>query len=225
MAGAGPGETGPGPGGRPAAGDHPGLTRSAPQRPGTGPRRSRPVSSITWRSTWPGGSPWTISAPSSCILDRWFPYYYPAGFPGPGAGASPGGQRPGPLPARLRPLRRLLKRPAGRGTGKTGCPARSGKSCPSGPTASCTLPCCRTFCAAPGAGGSASRTSRPTSASTAKPPGSICKNCGPRGCWSHNGQRSAAVRYCLADRFLKVRAEALRREIAEALGTCPGPWP
>ncbi len=41
------------------------------------------------------------------------------------------------------------------------------------------------------------------------------------GLLGHNGQRSAAVRYCLADRFLKVRGEALRRKIAEALRDLP----
>ena len=41
------------------------------------------------------------------------------------------------------------------------------------------------------------------------------------GLLEHNGQRSAAVRYCLADRFLLVRAGDLRQEIAGLLGDLP----
>jgi hypothetical protein len=37
----------------------------------------------------------------------------------------------------------------------------------------------------------------------------------------HNGERSAAVRYCLADPFLVVRAGALRQKAAEARGDLP----
>ncbi len=43
------------------------------------------------------------------------------------------------------------------------------------------------------------------------------------GLLCHNGERSAAVRYCLADRFLRVRAAALRRQMGETLGDLPRP--
>jgi hypothetical protein len=41
------------------------------------------------------------------------------------------------------------------------------------------------------------------------------------GLLCHNGERSAAVRYCLGDRFLLVRAAALRQKTRETLGDEP----
>jgi hypothetical protein len=43
------------------------------------------------------------------------------------------------------------------------------------------------------------------------------------GLLCHNGGRSAAVRYCLADQFLLVRAGALRHQVAETLADWPRP--